>query len=222
MSLLAAVGILLPIGFAGALSTIPLATVTVILLSGRARRNGIAYLIGWAGGIFLVTLVVTYSLAFLPPATGPSKDVVVAVIEVVLGLLLVAYGVFVFRRRPPAEPKQGRWTKALDRAPTWSALSTGIILNIRPKALLLGVAAGVAISKSSLSTGETFVAIAIYTVITASTVAGPVIYMLVDPVRATRWLQSAKAWVAEHGRPLTLIVCVLIGVVLIGNGLTRF
>jgi hypothetical protein len=222
VSLLAVEGILLPIAVAGAFSTIPLAVVSVILLSERARRNGIAYLIGWAAGIFVITLGLSYGLGVIPPATGKSKDVFVAVIEIVLGLLLIVYGVFIFRRRPAAEAKENRWLTALDHAPTWSVLGTGLLLNLRPKALLLGVAAGVAVSRADLATGEIFIAIGIYTVITASTVAVPVIYMLIDPVRATRWLRTAKDFVAQHGRALTLIVCALIGVVLIGNGLTRF
>lgn len=222
MNLLALVGVLLPIAVAGAFSTIPLATVTAILLSGRARGNGIAFLIGWASGIFVVTLGLSFGLAVLPPATGHSKDVILAVLELVLGAGLVAYGVIAFRRRPAAEAKQGRWLTALDHAPAWTVLGAGLVLNIRPKALLLGIAAGVAISKAGLATGETFLAVAIYTVITASTVAGPVVFMLIDPKRATKWLRSAKHFVTRHGRALTLIVCVLIGVVLIGNGLTRF
>lgn len=227
MSLLAAIGLLLPIGIAAAFSTIPVATATAILLSGRARRNGVAYLIGLAGGSFLVTLALAFGLGHLPPAPGIAQSPLLAIIELVLGVLLIGYGVFAFvhgrhRKPDPAQPKPpGRWARTIDKAPLWTALAAGIIMAFRPKALLLSVAAGVAITKADIEPGEGVIAVAIYTVIAASTVAVPVIYMLIDQVRATRWLQSAKGFLALHGRILTLVVCALIGAVLIGDGLIR-
>lgn len=222
MSVLETIGILLPLGVAGAFSSVPVAVVIAILLSRRSRPNGVAYLIGWAGGAFLVTLALTVSLGYLPPSTREPHSPVFAGIEIALGILLIIYGIIV-RRRAAREsvPKTRRWLEALHTAPIWIALSTGIVLNFRPKALILGIAAALTIANSQLPGGQDLAAVGIYTIITASSVAGPVIFSLLNPSRAQAWLATARRFVTDHGNALTLIVSILIGVALIGNGLTR-
>ena len=219
--MLTALGVLLPLGIAAAFSTIPLAVATVILLSARARPNGLAYLIGLAVGVFVVTLALSLGLGTIAPTAGGVRYVLLGAGEIALGVLLIGYGVLVFVRRPRPSAAGGRWSRALDRTPVWSTLGVGVVMSMRPKALLLSVAVGVAIAKGDLVIGETLIGVGVFTALAISAVAVPVVFVLVDPVRARRWLMAAKGFLVRHGRVLMLIVSVVVGVVLIGDGIAR-
>lgn len=221
MGLLSAIGFLLPLGVAGAFSAIPIAAAIVILSSDRARRNGLAYLVGLTAALFIVAFALSFGISALPSGSSPLRAMLLAVGAIVLGVLLITYGLVVFLRRPAGPREGGGWLGALDRAPAWTTLGTGVAMSIRPKALLLAVAVGVAVAKSDLTPGDTLIAVGVFAVLSVSTVAVPVVFTVVAPERAKRWLSAGKDFLARHGRGLTLIVSVLIGVVLVGDGLAR-
>ena len=64
--------------------------------------------------------------------------------------------------------------------------------------------------------------IAIYTLIGASTVALPVILSLVDREGMEPRLLEAKEWLARNSTTVTALIVIVIGVVIIGVGLSEF
>jgi hypothetical protein len=227
MDVVATLGLLLPIAVAGAFSSVPLALATVVLLSKRPRANGVAYLIGLTVGTFAVTLALAAGLGRLQLPAERMHNPIVAAIEVVIGAFLIGRGILIgvrppVRRAVPKPPgRVGRFFAAVGRAPLWTVLGTGFMLSLRIKALVLGVAAGVAVSNADLPASGALVAVAVYTLLTVSTVAGPVVFTVVDPVRATAWLTGARARLAAHRHVLSVVVSVLVGAVIAGNGLTH-
>jgi hypothetical protein len=95
------------------------------------------------------------------------------------------------------------------------------VLNIRPKALLLSIAAGLTVRGQDLTTGQSAALIIIYTVIGAASVAWPIVYAIVAPVRAEAWLVVARGWVERNNTIVTLVILVLVGVVIVGEGISR-
>lgn len=81
----------------------------------------------------------------------------------------------------------------------WSSFGFGLVLNLRPKSILLSAAAA----------------------LSASTVAIPVIGAMVSPVKVEVWLQGARSWFGPNNRTVTILILLMIGVVIVGNGLTR-
>jgi hypothetical protein len=94
-----------------------------------------------------------------------------------------------------------------------------VVLNFRPKGLLLGVAAGLAIGGDATSAGDAVGAIAFYVVISASTVAVPIISTIAMPELMQPRLVDAQHWLEQHGRLVTALLMGLIGVVILGVGL---
>jgi hypothetical protein len=93
-------------------------------------------------------------------------------------------------------------------------------LNFRPKGLLLGVAAGLAIGGGEgMTAGDAVIAIAFYVVISASTVALPIISTIAMPELMQPRLVQAQEWLELHGRLVTALLMGLIGVVILGAGL---
>jgi len=123
-----------------------------------------------------------------------------------------------FPRRPTAV------TIALSVASLQDVLASfgvALVLNVRPKGLLLGIAAGLALHAASLKLSETAVLIGIYTVIGASTVAVPIVASFIAPERVEPRLIAARDWLSQNGRILTSVMMFVIGVVILGGGLTR-
>jgi hypothetical protein len=222
MTFLGTIGAVLPLGLAAALSTVPIAVVITLLLSQRATANGIAYLVGQFVGVIALTLALGSGLSLLPNRQSVAHDTLAGAVEILIGATLVVYGTVgaLRRRKTPSEVSQ-RWLRRLHTIPPRAALGFGLLLNVRPKALLLVIAAGLAIAGGDLSVTETVISSLVYAVLATSIVAGTVIAHLARPIPTARWLENARTWLGAHGQLIAMIVSILIGVVLIGNGLGR-
>lgn len=216
------VGQLLPIALAIALSTVPLTAVLTILLSPRPAV-ALPFLIGLLLGMLIVTGAFALGLRAAPLAAGSAQQAALAIGEIVLGSALVVYGIVLFARRrkvPPIEDLP-RWLKAVGRIRAAPAFGLGLILTVRPKALLLSAAAGIVIGSASFSPTEFVVVLLLFVVVGGSTVAVPVIFTLARPKEARRPLGAAERWIAENSRTMTTLIAVIVGVVVLGVGLTN-
>ncbi|HWL02140.1 MAG TPA: GAP family protein [Microbacteriaceae bacterium] len=217
--MLEALGTLIAIAVAMAISTIPFLATVVILLSPRRGGRAILYLLGYLVGLLLVVSAFTFGLAALPGSikVGPSFGVV----EIVVGLALMVLAVVQWRRQRRREPSKGVWFDRLERVGPIPALGFALALNLRPKALLLAAAAGIAISRERLDFGEALICIAVFVLIGSITVSAPIVMSIVMPKRTSAWLRSARAFIVRHSSVLTLVVLLMIGVFIIGDGITR-
>lgn len=217
------IGLILPIAVAVAVSSVPIMATILILLSPSRTRSAMPFLIGWAAGLLIVVTVFTLLAQAVPTArTQRQPDVAVAVLEIAVGVAIIVLSVFSFRRSrrhpEPAMPDPLKKRRALG---PWEALGMGFILNLRPKGLLLAIAAGLTIRADAQSPTDAIVAIVLYTVIGASSVAVPVIATLVAPTRTEPKLVSAREWLARNGGTLTSVILFFIGVVVLGMGIAR-
>lgn len=218
----AALGHILPVAVAVAFSSVPIMATILILLSPNRSRSGLTFLIGWVVGL-VVTVIAFTVLAHVVPASSPrASQIAIGIALIVIGLALVAFAIVLWRRGART-PSTGipRWLSAVGSLGPWSALGLAFVLNLRPKAILLSVAAGLSLRGDDLTVGETWIVIGVYTVISASSVAIPIIASLVAPQRTEKWLVGARAWVAANNRIVSILIMIMVGVVIIGNGLTR-
>lgn len=217
-----AIGHLLPIGVAGAISTVPLTATIVILLSPNQRRSSIPFLIGWIVGIAVMATVFALLAQVLPLSEKHQPQTAVGLAEILIGAAMEVLAFVQWRRRPRARTdSEPRWLRTVRGFGPWTSLGFAFALSLRPKALLLSAAAGLAIRGASLSGSEAAVAISFYTLITASTVIALVLFALLSPGRTQPWLERARDWTTQNSALIAILVLVLIGVFIVGNGLTR-
>ena len=88
-------------------------------------------------------------------------------------------------------------------------------------AALLATAAALALNSGELTPIAWIIDTAIYLAIGLSTVAAPVIVVLRSGERARAVLERARDWLERNSYIVTSIVVFMVGVVLIGDGLTR-
>jgi hypothetical protein len=215
-------GVLLPLALAVALSSVPLSAIVVILLSPRAKQSGPAFLAGWILGLAIVTIAFVIGIAQIPTATLVINQSAVGSIEILIGGALVALGVFTIVRGPVSEKRpMPEWLRRLGRIGPWPAFGIALLLNVRPKALILAFTAGLAMGSTRMSTTEQVVVIVIYVLLGASTVIIPVVMQRFAPEATAKRLTSGRGWLSRNSRAITIIVSLMVGVVIIGDGLSR-
>ena len=219
-----ALGGLLPIAVAVALSSVPITMTILILLSPNRNRAAIPFLVGWVIGVAAVIVLSTLFASTLPPQPRRGPDPMIVVLWMGIGAALILLGVINLRRRSQSESEstglQG-WLFRVDSFGVLVSFSVAVLLNLRPKGLLLGMAAGLALHATSVNLDEALVLIVIYTLIATSTVVVPIVASLVAPRRVEPKLLAARNWMNHNGRLLTSLIMFMIGVVILGYGLTQ-
>ena len=221
--MLQAIGHILPIALAVALSSVPLMATIVILLSEKREASAAPFLIGWVLGMAALVFICTISTQAVPtPRSSRQPDTAVGVGEMLVGAALIVIGIVSWRRaRKNPVDSMPAWLDKLSSIGPWSAFGLGVALNIRPKEILLALAAGLAVRGAGLSGSEAAIVILVYTLIGASTVAVPVIATLIDAKGMEPRLLKMKEWLTRNNRVVTSIILLMVGVFIIGSGLAR-
>jgi hypothetical protein len=219
---LSALGQLLPIAVAVAFSSVPITATILILLSPQRNISGAAFLIGWVAGLTLVVSGAAFCAEALPITSLRTQKSAFGIAEIVIGGALMVLGIVSGIRavRRPSSAQVPKWLSAVRSFGPRPSFGLAVLLNFRPKGLLLGVAAGLAIGGAAgMSTGDAVTAVAFYVVISASTVAVPIISTIAMPELMQPRLVSAQQWLEQHGRLVTALLMGLIGVVILGAGI---
>jgi hypothetical protein len=135
-------------------------------------------------------------------------------------VLVVAVVAWRRAARAPVD-RQSRWLGRVDGMGPAAALGLAVALNLRPKGLLLGAAAGLSIAGSSLKGTDTAVVVAVYLGLASSTVIVPIVVTLVAPARMQPRLVLTRDWLSHNSAHITVVVLVMVGFVILGAGLSR-
>ena len=108
----------------------------------------------------------------------------------------------------------------VDSMPPAKALGLGLVLTaVVPKNLVLALAAGVILGEAGLRVGQAAVVILLFTVIATSTVAVPVVAHLVASARMSGQFEELRRRLVRNSVAIMVLVLLVIGIVLIGNGI---
>lgn len=211
------IGELLPFAVGIAISPVPIIAVILMLLGKRAGGTSVGFAIGWVVGIAVATIL----FVIIGGALGVSSDSASGGgIKLALGILLIAAGIREWKRRSPDAPPP-KWMSAIDEMTSPTAAGIGFALAaVNPKNLLMCIAAGVAVGGASLSLNGEIVAVAVFVVISATTVIVPVIGYLVAAQKLAAPLGRVKTWLEENSQTVMAVLVLVIGAVLIGKGIS--
>src|ERR1700761_1315679 len=218
-----AIGQILPLAIAVAISPVPIIGVVLMLATPRARANGPAFLVGWVVGLAVLGTVVLLisSGASAASSGGPAKWV--SVLKLGLGALLLLVAVRQWRGRPRGDEPASlpTWMAAIDGFGAPKALGMGALLaTVNPKNGLMTVGAGAAIAQTGVAAGQQAVALAIFILIGTLGVVAPVAVYFGMGDRSARILGELKDWMARNNTVIMAVLVLVIGVKLIGDGIT--
>src|SRR5215218_331857 len=218
-----AIGQSLPLAIGVALSPVPIIAVVLMLTTPRARANGPAFVLGWLLGLGVVGAVV---LALAGPGGASEQGqpaTWVSWLKLLLGLGLLLVAVRQFRGRPHQgeEASLPKWMGAIDRFAPGQALGGGAALAAaNPKNLLLAVGAAAAIAQLGIPGGQQAVAYAVFAVIGTLGVGAPVVLYFATGTRSAELLGRLKDWMAHNNAVIMAVLCLVIGVKLVGDALS--
>jgi Sap, sulfolipid-1-addressing protein len=216
-----ALGALLPIAVAVALSSVPLTVTILILLSPNRGRAALPFLAGWVIGVAAVISLSAAGAAVLSEPLRRRQDTAMAIFEILIGSALMVLAAVYLRRHSQAGTGLPRWLTAVESFGPFLSFGIAVALSFRPKGFLLGIAGGVALSAASVKPDEAVLLIIIYTAIATSTVVVPIVASFVAPRKMEAKLVSARDWLTGNGRILTSLIMFVIGVVILGSGLVN-
>ena len=217
-----AVGDVLTLAIAAAISPFPIIGVVLTLVSPRGRTNGPMFVVGWLVGLALigtVGLVVADSLDLSDdgsPSSGASWW------HIALGIVLVVLAVRQLVHRSPSgeEPKVPKWMGAVEDLSAPRAGALGVALStVNPKNLLLTIAATTTIASAGLPARDQAVAYLVYASIASLGVVTPVMVSLALGERSAPMLERLKTWLQHNSSTIAGVIFLVIGARLIGQGI---
>jgi hypothetical protein len=212
-------GGLLALAVAMALSSVPITATLIILLSPQRGKSSLPFLAGWVLTIAVVALAAAGGALALP-LSRRERVQFVAAFEIVVGAALILAAIVTWRRSRTRAPRRKGRLEALGSYGPAASFGIAFLMGFRPKALLLGIAAGLALGTQPLTSTSSTLALALYVVVSASTVAVPIVSTLVAPHSMEPRLERSHDWLSRNRLVVTAWVMMLIGLVLLAVGLS--
>jgi Sap, sulfolipid-1-addressing protein len=202
--------------------------VLVVLTSGRGRRNGTAFAIGFVGGQATICLIALSLGSWSPLSRMEDHAELQAALAIAFGVALLVAAAYFRRHRgqPPDPAKPNRGARAVrERLSTLrplTALGTGAALGVGgPKRLGITLVVTATIAAAGEGALQEFGLAAIYVLVGTVLVWLPVALYIVFGKRGAAWLTDGQAWIAAHKDPLTFYPSAVLGVVLIVDGVIQ-
>jgi threonine/homoserine/homoserine lactone efflux protein len=208
---------LIPLALVIALSPLSIIPGILMLHTPRPRPTSIAFLAGWALGIAVITAA--FVIASDLSAGLDRKSAATPYVRIVIGVALIAFGLYrwLTRNRAQHTPK---WLTSMTSAGPGRAFITAIVLSVANlKVFAMCAAAGAAIGTAALGRAGAWQAVAVFTVVAASSVALPVLGYLVAGERLDEPLNRLKVWMEDNHSALMGVILVVIGAALLYKGI---
>jgi MFS family permease len=210
-------------GLLAAVSPTVLLATLVVLGGGRGRVNGTVFTIAFVLGTAVAFTVGLFAAGKVTHTSRDGWDLATA-LELAAGVALLAIA---FRERPPHEPQKSssaamdaRFEK-LARVKPAISFGIGLPLGIGAKRLTITLLAAATVSLGRLTPAQAASLGVLYVVVASLIVWVPVAVYLLLGTRADDLVARARTWIATNDRMLTFVSVLVLGVLLIGDGLLK-
>jgi hypothetical protein len=209
---------LIPLGLVIALSPITVIPAVLVLHAPRPRPTSLAFLGGWLLGMVALTAAFVGASDLLgdlhqTPPTWASWA------RVVMGVALIVFGVarWLTRHRQGKTPF---WMRSFSKlTPLRAALTGAVLTALRLEVLILCAVAGLAIGTGGLGAAAGWICGAVFVAVSSSTVAAPILAYIGAGGRLDDTLERLKAWMEENHAAMLAVILVLIGLLVLYNGI---
>jgi hypothetical protein len=209
---------LIPLALVIAISPLSIIPTVLVLQAPRPRPTSLAFLGGWLFGLAAMTAAfVAASGVFGDMHKSPPTWA--SWLRVVLGSALIAFGVYRWLTRH-GHTESPAWMRSFATITPRRAGITGLVLTVvRIEVLVMCLAAGLAIGTSALGVVDQWICAAFFVAVSASTVAIPVLAYAEAGHRLDDALARLKSWMEQNNAALLAAILVLIGLMVLYNGI---
>ncbi|HEY5143628.1 MAG TPA: GAP family protein [Solirubrobacteraceae bacterium] len=214
-----AIAEVLALGVGVALSPLAIIAVVLMLAAPRGRRSGAAFLVGWVLALGAVGTIALLIADVADADADGSPATWVSIVKIVLGVLLLVVAARQLRRRAgDTESELPGWMRRLDGiTPARSAGLAVVLAAVKPKNLLLTVAAGVAIAQTGASPAGQAVALAVFVLLGGLAPGVPVAIHVLMGERGPGILAAMREWMLRENDTIIAVLCLVLAVKLIGD-----
>jgi Sap, sulfolipid-1-addressing protein len=208
---------LIPLALVVSISPLSIIPAVLVLQTPRPRPTGLAFLGSWVLGLCTLTAVFASSSDALngirnsPPAWA-------SYLRIVFGAALIAFGVYRWLSRH-GHSESPKWMRAFDTMTPRRAAITGLVLVVvRLEVLIMCALAGLAVGGDGLSVTGEWTAGVIFVAVAASSVAIPILAYAAAGHRLDDPMAQLKAWMEKNNAALLAAILLLIGAMVLYNG----
>lgn len=227
---------LLPVALGVILSPLAIMALVAVLLSERARVNGIAYLVGWTLGLIFVLGLSIVIFGILNVHSVREPPVWASTLRLVLAVVLIGGAVWVYRKgaarirlmaaaRSPedvaaAVPALPGWLQTVStfRPLRCFALGFGLFV-LNPVNASCAIIAALDITSADIDLGAKIAVAIVFAVAGVLPIAIPVALVVVRGSGATATLDRVRGWVAGNTHVLNAALLLVIGVLQLDKGI---
>lgn len=189
-----------------------------LVLSDRPVRAGFWFYLGALGITLLIGVVAAFVLGDAAASQTSSPKTWVAIVDVVAGVLVLAYVVRALRR--PRDPERiaamvermGRLTSS----PALGLVGAGAMLANPGGFIPLALKE---ISQLDPDAGEYVVSWVLFSLVSLLPLAAALVMLAVARERAMRILEGARRWLEGNARTIAAVILIALGAALLRNGI---
>jgi hypothetical protein len=217
-----AIAEVLAFGVGVALSPLAIVAVVVMLVSRDGAGPAWAFGGAWVLSLGVVSTVVLLVADGADASTNGAPASWVSVVKIVVGLLLVLFGVRQWRGRGGGEADAAApgWVRKLDNVTAARAAGLAAAFNVvKPKNLLLTIGAGVAIAQVGASAAGQASAVFVFVLLGTVGIAIPLAIHVLMPSRGRGLLIGLREWMVRENATIIAVLSLLIAAKLLGDAL---
>ncbi len=209
---------LVPLALVIAVSPLSIIPAVLVLHAPQPRPAGLAFLGGWLFGLVAQTVLFVAGSGGLGDM-HKSTPTWASWLRVVLGSALILFGIYRWVTRH-SHTESPAWMRSFSTMRPRRAAITGLVLTVvRLEVLLMNLAAGLAIGTSDLDHVDKLSAGIVFVAVSASTVAIPILAYVAAGHRLDDFLERVRDWMEKNNAALMAAILVLIGLMVLHNGI---
>ena len=209
---------LIPLALVIAISPLSIIPAVLVLQAPRPRPASLAFLAGWLFGLAALTALFVAGSGVLG-GMHKSPPTWASWLRVALGSALIGFGIYrwLTRHRHTESPA---WMRSFATiSPTRAGITGLALVVVRFDVLVMCLVAGLAIGTSQLSVAGELICAVFFVAVSASTVAIPVLAYATAGQRLDDTLARLKDWMEKNNAALLAAILVLIGLMVLYNGI---
>ena len=210
----------LPMAIGLAFSPFPLIAIIILLMTPKAKKNALWFLLGWILGIYLIGL-----LTLMIPGLSSNKGTPTTfsgIVRIAIGFILLILAFRSWLKRPKAgeEIVTPKLFLTIDTFGLKKSMLTGFLFSAANVKNMAFSAAGAAKMNQSQAGGDhIFLALLIFSLIGSAVLVIPVIVYLIAGKKIETTFLVWKKWLIKNNKMLLVVILSLIGLILIKAGL---
>jgi hypothetical protein len=193
-------------------------SVLVLVLGDRPRRTGFLFYVGALGATLAVGVVAAFVLGDVAASPGSTPKTWVAIVDVIAGALLIAYGIRLLRRPPDPKTTQSMVDKmsSVASSPAVAVIGAGAAL-ANPGAFI--PLALKAISETDPTAAEYVAEWVAFALVSLLPLAIALLFLVVARTWTEQLLGRVRAWLERRVMTVAAVVILLFAAALLRNGI---